>query len=68
MTISHEHFDHNKVEVAASARVLRGLRDGDWATIDETIGDVRIRTVPTFHDDRQGAERGKNAMFVALTD
>lgn len=65
VTVSHDHFDHNKVELAPGARVLRGLtEDGDWAEIDEAIGDVRIRTVPTFHDDQEGAERGKNAMFV----
>jgi len=62
---SHDHFDHNKVDVAGpGVRVLKGLQDGDWANIDETIGDVRIRTIPTFHDDQQGAERGKNSMFL----
>jgi len=65
VTVSHDHFDHNKVELAPGARVLRGLtNDGDWAEIDEAVGDVRIRAVPTFHDDQKGAERGKNAMFV----
>jgi L-ascorbate metabolism protein UlaG (beta-lactamase superfamily) len=62
---SHDHFDHNKVEVAGSGvRVLKGLQDGDWATIDETVGDVHIRTIPTFHDDHQGDQRGKNSMFL----
>ena len=62
---SHDHFDHNKVDVAGSGvRVLKGLQDKDWASIDATFGDVRIRTIPTFHDDRQGSERGKNSMFL----
>jgi len=62
---SHDHFDHDKVEVAGSGvRVLKGLQDGDWATIDETLDDVHIRTIPTFHDDRQGGQRGKNSMFL----
>lgn len=65
VTVSHEHFDHNKVEVAPGAQVLRGLtEDGDWAEVDQFIGDVRIRTIPTYHDAREGAERGKNAMFL----
>lgn len=65
VTVSHDHFDHNKVELAPGARVLRGLtEDGDWAEIDEATDDVRIRAVPTLHDDQEGAERGKNAMFV----
>jgi len=25
---------------------------------------VRVRTVATYHDDKQGAERGKNAIFI----
>lgn len=65
VTVSHDHFDHNKVDVAGSGvRVLKGLQGGDWANIDETIGDVHIRTIPTFHDDQQGAQRGKNSMFL----
>jgi L-ascorbate metabolism protein UlaG (beta-lactamase superfamily) len=65
VTVSHDHSDHNKVELAPGARVLRGLTDdGDWAEIDEAIGDVRIRAVPTFHDGQKGAARGRNAMFV----
>lgn len=69
VTVSHEHFDHNKTEVAPNARVIRGLTDtGDWAEIDETIGDVRIRSAGSFHDDREGADRGKNTMFVFTID
>ena len=65
VVVSHDHFDHNKVEVAGrGVRVLKGLQDGDWANIDETIGDVHIRTIPTFHDDRQGGQRGKNSMLL----
>jgi L-ascorbate metabolism protein UlaG (beta-lactamase superfamily) len=65
VAVSHDHFDHNKVDVAGKdVRVLKGIQDDDWAKIDETIGDVRIRTIPTFHDDRQGSERGKNSMFL----
>ena len=65
VAVSHDHFDHNKVDVAGKdVRVLKGIQDGDWANIDETIGDVYIRTIPTFHDDQQGSERGKNSMFL----
>lgn len=69
VTVSHEHFDHNKTDVAPNARVIRGLADGgDWVEVDETIGDVRIRSVGSFHDDEEGADRGKNAMFVFTID
>lgn len=68
VTVSHEHFDHNKTEMAPDARVLRGLEGDDWVDIDETIGDVRVRTVGTYHDDEEGADRGKNATFVFEID
>jgi L-ascorbate metabolism protein UlaG (beta-lactamase superfamily) len=65
VVVSHEHFDHNKVEVAGKGvPVLRGLQDGDWANIDETVDDVQIRSIPTYHDDQQGGQRGKNSMLL----
>ncbi len=67
VTVSHEHFDHNHVQVAkGSPRIIRGLRDGgkDWAQVAEQVGPVRISTVPCYHDTASGSERGKNAIFV----
>jgi hypothetical protein len=65
VTLSHEHGDHNYVQLATgSPLVLHGLTSDDFATIDQTIKGVRIRTVPTYHDPEQGAKRGKNAVFV----
>jgi L-ascorbate metabolism protein UlaG (beta-lactamase superfamily) len=64
-TITHEHPDHNNDGLAATgADVLRGLTADGWADIDQNVGGVRIRTVRTFHDDQQGAARGRNAVFV----
>jgi L-ascorbate metabolism protein UlaG (beta-lactamase superfamily) len=64
-TITHEHPDHNNDALAATgAEILRGLTADGWADIDQNIGGVRIRTVRTFHDDQQGAARGRNAVFV----
>jgi L-ascorbate metabolism protein UlaG (beta-lactamase superfamily) len=65
VTVSHEHSDHNNVGLAAgSPLVLRGLAGEDWARIDQTVKGVRVRTAPTYHDDTQGSQRGKNAVFV----
>ena len=36
----------------------------DWAKIDTTVKDVHIRNVPTYHDEEEGAKRGKNSVFV----
>jgi L-ascorbate metabolism protein UlaG (beta-lactamase superfamily) len=67
-TITHEHPDHNNDALAAiGAEVLRGLTADGWADIDQNIGGVRIKTVRTFHDDQQGAARGRNAVFVFET-
>ena len=72
VTISHEHPDHNNLKMveiagnaAGGATVVRGLTEkGDWAVIDQSVGDVHVTTVNTFHDDQQGKKFGKNAAFV----
>ena len=67
VTVSHEHPDHANVAMSRGAKVLRGLTAGgkDWgAKIDLTEKGVRIRGVPTFHDEEGGAKRGKNMVFV----
>lgn len=65
VTVTHEHHDHNAVELAlGDPTILKGLEDGDCASIDETIKGVRIRTVASYHDTEQGAQRGNNAIFV----
>jgi L-ascorbate metabolism protein UlaG (beta-lactamase superfamily) len=65
VTVSHEHSDHNAVSLAdGSPVVLHGLAGSDWAKIDQTVKGVRVRTVGVYHDDTQGSQRGKNAIFV----
>jgi L-ascorbate metabolism protein UlaG (beta-lactamase superfamily) len=69
VTVSHEHTDHNAVNLAAgSPLVLRGLAGNDWAKIDRTVKGVRVRTVGVYHDDAQGSKRGKNAIFIFDVD
>jgi L-ascorbate metabolism protein UlaG (beta-lactamase superfamily) len=65
VTITHEHPDHNYVKLAlGNPPIIRGLEGGEVAKIDQTVKGVRIRTVASFHDAQQGAQRGKNAIFV----
>jgi len=66
VTVSHEHFDHNHVQVASgSPQVVRALAPGgDWANPSARVGDVMVSMVPTFHDGEKGAKRGKNGCFV----
>jgi len=67
ITISHEHADHNNVApVAGKPRVIRGLtsdRKG-WTRVDEKVKDVSVRAVPVYHDDKRGAVRGLNTVFI----
>jgi L-ascorbate metabolism protein UlaG (beta-lactamase superfamily) len=67
ITVSHEHFDHNNVGlVVGKPRVIRGLTADKkgWTRVDEKFRDVSIRTVGVYHDDKRGAERGFNSIFI----
>jgi L-ascorbate metabolism protein UlaG (beta-lactamase superfamily) len=73
--ISHEHNDHNQPEVlteSENAKVIRGLivkgKRQDWNKVDEKFKNIRIRSVPSFHDPEEGIKRGKNTIFVVETD
>ncbi|HUT26056.1 MAG TPA: MBL fold metallo-hydrolase [Sumerlaeia bacterium] len=70
VTVSHEHFDHNCVEMAKGKPVvLRGLDEQKktWNAIDFKNDDVKITAFPSYHDGQQGAQRGRNAMFLIET-
>ena len=65
VTVSHEHGDHNYVELAkGDPVVIRGLKDNDYARVDEVVKDIHVHTVGTFHDKQEGSQRGKNAIFI----
>lgn len=55
VTVSHEHRDHNDVAaVGGSPQVVR--------TSAEVKG-IKFTATPTFHDDSQGSQRGKNTVI-----
>jgi L-ascorbate metabolism protein UlaG (beta-lactamase superfamily) len=65
VTISHEHGDHNYVALAkGNPTVIHGLNGTEYAKVDETFKGVHVRTVGSFHDNQEGSQRGKNAIFV----
>jgi len=67
VVVSHEHFDHNNVQLAqGSPKVIRALRQegADWADLHEALGPFSLSTVPTYHDEARGTKRGKNAMLI----
>ena len=55
--VTHEHDDHNNIENAGEAFVIRG--PGEY----EKSG-VQIVGISSFHDDTQGSERGLNTIYV----
>jgi L-ascorbate metabolism protein UlaG (beta-lactamase superfamily) len=67
VTISHEHSDHNNVALLVNKpRVIRGLTADKkgWTKVDEKVKEVAIRSVGVYHDDKRGAERGLNTVFI----
>jgi len=58
VTVSHQHPDHNAVsKVSGVKKVIEG--PGEY----EVMG-VSIIGYPSFHDSKEGSERGKNTIFV----
>ena len=73
--ISHSHNDHNQLGVLSNPgkfKVLEGLKQTgnkvEWNLLDEKFRDVRVRTVGVYHDNNQGLEKGKNAVFIVEAD
>jgi L-ascorbate metabolism protein UlaG (beta-lactamase superfamily) len=80
--ISHPHPDHVRVDAIANKgkfKVIEGIKttppanEGgpprtNWNPVEETFKDVKVRTVPTYHDLVQGMSRGKNTVFVLEVD
>ncbi len=57
ITVSHDHPDHNEVSaVGGKPFVIAG--PGEYE-----IKDVMVIGVATFHDENQGADRGKNTIY-----
>lgn len=57
VTVSHDHFDHNAVD----------LLPGNPKVVDNIEGlennEIKIEGIASYHDDKKGAERGQNIMF-----
>ncbi len=60
--ISHDHYDHSNIQGVSNTKFTV-----DTAGEYEVSG-VLINALPTFHDDKQGAKRGKNLAFLIDID
>lgn len=66
LLVSHDHFDH------ANLAAVSG-KDGGTPYVADTPGEyesggVMIEGIPTHHDDKQGADRGRNTVFSFRLD
>ncbi|MFI5205441.1 MAG: MBL fold metallo-hydrolase [Candidatus Paceibacterales bacterium] len=65
--VSHQHEDHN------NAGIVRGTEEGKSPFVISGPGEyeksgVNIVGVSSYHDDREGAERGKNTIYIVTID
>lgn len=60
--VSHDHYDHNDAASVANEPYVIDL-PGEY----ESHG-VMIEGIPTFHDDKDGDERGRNTVFAFTMD
>ncbi len=59
---SHEHGDHNNVAaVGGNPEVVRG-------TLPVEIKGIKFNAIPTYHDNTEGSQRGKNTIFYFEVD
>jgi L-ascorbate metabolism protein UlaG (beta-lactamase superfamily) len=60
VTISHEHHDHNNAgAIGGNPKVVRSGAE---------VKGIKIKAVPTAHDDKGGGQRGKNTIFCFEVD
>ncbi|MCX6718731.1 MAG: MBL fold metallo-hydrolase [Candidatus Staskawiczbacteria bacterium] len=56
--VTHDHYDHNDVKsVKGEPFVING--PGEYE-----VKEVFIRGIPSFHDDKQGKEKGQNTIYL----
>src|SRR3989344_3844057 len=62
VTVSHDHQDHNRADfVGGSPKIISG--PGEYE-----IKEVSVFGIPTFHDSKNGQERGNNTVYIISMD
>lgn len=62
VTISHDHQDHNASET------VEGNPTVCWGAGEYEIKGARIRGILSFHDSKEGKERGRNTIYTYFLD
>jgi L-ascorbate metabolism protein UlaG (beta-lactamase superfamily) len=67
VTVSHQHDDHNNLKsVSGTAKRENPFiieKPGEYE-----VGGVSVFGIPTFHDNNEGKDRGRNVIFEILID
>lgn len=71
--VTHQHADHNNIETISGKAPKEGQeRSGEPLVIDGPgeyeVKDLTIIGIPTFHDNREGQDRGPNTVFRIETE
>ena len=62
VTLSHDHYDHNEWRsVRGTPKVIRDV--GRFS-----LDGIEIKGIPAFHDESQGAKRGRDIIFKISVD
>lgn len=62
VTVSHEHHDHNNTDIVdGHPRIVRDAKAAQ-------VGSVATQAVASYHDDRNGALRGRNNVRIFCID
>jgi L-ascorbate metabolism protein UlaG (beta-lactamase superfamily) len=61
VTVSHPHENHSHVQAVKDAYVIEG--PGEYE-----VAGVTVQGLPTYHDSKQGAEHGRNTVYVIELD
>lgn len=62
VTVSHEHYDHNYIKgINGKPVIVRSVKDC-------IVNGVEIRAIETSHDEKNGALRGKNTVYIFKAD
>lgn len=62
VTVSHDHQDHNATDQVEGNPIVM------WGPGEYEVKQVRVNGVRSFHDEKQGKERGRNTIFTFIAD
>ncbi|MCP6718294.1 MAG: MBL fold metallo-hydrolase [Patescibacteria group bacterium] len=58
LLVTHQHYDHNNIKaVSGNPFLIEGPGEYD-------VKNIFVHGIPSFHDEKQGKERGENTIYV----